>query len=157
MNTKTETRKIPAPLYAAAGAGDLAYEQLRKLPERVAELRERVNEIRPVVTDVVSERSLRSDIDRLRAIARRNAETFVTGVEAAQERATEVYLRLVARGERLVADARTAEAKAQLKTARAEIKDAATTELVTDGKVEQERLPSVATKPTKRTRPAGQK
>lgn len=157
MNTKTETRKIPAPLYAAAGAGDLAYEQLRKLPERVAELRERVNEFRPAVSEAVSERSLRSDIERLRVIARRNAETFVTGVEAAQERATEVYARLVARGERLVADARTAEAKAQLKTARAEVRDAATTELAVEGKVDQEKLPSVPTKPIKRTRPAGQK
>ncbi|WP_033342337.1 hypothetical protein [Catenuloplanes japonicus] len=37
----TSTR-IPTPLYAVAGAGDLAYQQLRKLPEVVAELRERV-------------------------------------------------------------------------------------------------------------------
>lgn len=34
--------RIPTPLYAVAGAGDLAYQQLRKLPEVVAELRERV-------------------------------------------------------------------------------------------------------------------
>jgi len=52
MSTRTDTRKIPAPLYAAAGAGDLAYQQLRKLPERVAELRERVAELRPAGFDV---------------------------------------------------------------------------------------------------------
>lgn len=40
MTNPTKTR-IPAPLYAAAGAGDLAYEQLRKLPAVVTELREK--------------------------------------------------------------------------------------------------------------------
>jgi heparin binding hemagglutinin HbhA len=38
MANETKTR-IPAPLYAAAGAGDIAYEQLRKLPAVVTELR----------------------------------------------------------------------------------------------------------------------
>ncbi len=36
--TETPNTKIPAPLYAAAGAGDLAYKQLRKLPAVVGEL-----------------------------------------------------------------------------------------------------------------------
>ncbi|WP_431883885.1 hypothetical protein [Micromonospora gifhornensis] len=40
--TQPKTNRIPAPIYAAAGAGDLALEQLRKLPTVVAELRERV-------------------------------------------------------------------------------------------------------------------
>ncbi|MDT5032366.1 MAG: hypothetical protein QOC94_2537, partial [Actinoplanes sp.] len=31
---QTKTR-FPAPLYAAAGVGDLAYQQLRKLPAKV--------------------------------------------------------------------------------------------------------------------------
>ena len=53
MNAKTEPRKIPNPLYAAAGAGELAYEQLRRLPERVAELRGRVADLRPVVAEAV--------------------------------------------------------------------------------------------------------
>jgi heparin binding hemagglutinin HbhA len=35
---QTKSTKIPAPLYAAAGAGDLAYQQLRKLPTVVGEL-----------------------------------------------------------------------------------------------------------------------
>ena len=52
--TEPKTTRIPAPLYAAAGAGDYAYEQLRKLPAVVndlsgkaalgtAELREKAN------------------------------------------------------------------------------------------------------------------
>ena len=40
MTEQTKT-KFPAPLYAAAGAGDLAYQQLRKLPAVMTELSER--------------------------------------------------------------------------------------------------------------------
>ncbi|MEV0807044.1 hypothetical protein [Micromonospora sp. NPDC050200] len=36
--TQPKTNRIPAPLYAAAGAGELAYQQLRKLPAVVSEL-----------------------------------------------------------------------------------------------------------------------
>jgi len=36
--TEPKTKNIPAPLYAAAGAGDLAYRQLRKLPALYADL-----------------------------------------------------------------------------------------------------------------------
>ncbi|MER5704659.1 hypothetical protein ABT023_22335 [Micromonospora sp. NPDC002296] len=36
--TQPKTNRIPAPLYAAAGAGDLAIEQLRKLPTAVTDL-----------------------------------------------------------------------------------------------------------------------
>jgi len=152
MSTRTETRKIPNPLYAAAGAGDLAYQQLRKLPERVAELRERVAELRPAVTEVVNDRRLRADLGWLRHTARRNAAAVVSGAQAAQERAVAVYGELVARGERVVASARTTEAKVQLATARAEAKDAD----ITEGKTAspQGELPSVPEKPAKRTRPA---
>jgi len=40
--TQPKTNRIPAPLYAAAGAGELALEQLRKLPTVVGELGTRV-------------------------------------------------------------------------------------------------------------------
>ncbi|GGM31445.1 hypothetical protein GCM10011608_14960 [Micromonospora sonchi] len=40
--TEPKTKRIPAPIYAAAGAGELALEQLRKLPAVVSELRDRV-------------------------------------------------------------------------------------------------------------------
>ena len=32
MSTNTKSKKYPAPVYAAAAAGDLAYQKLRKLP-----------------------------------------------------------------------------------------------------------------------------
>ncbi len=157
MSTKAEPRKIPNPLYAAAGAGELAYEQLRKLPERVAELRGRVAELRPVVseavTERVSERNLRADLDKLRDTARRNAQAFVTGAQVAQKQAIAVYTELVARGERVVAGARTEQAKAQLATARAETRDAEKAEALIEEHAEdpQKPLPSVPEKPAKRT------
>lgn len=159
-STKADTKKIPNPLYAAAGAGELAYEQLRKLPERVAELRVRVADLRPVVSDTVSERNLRADLDKLRDSAKRNAQVVVSGAQVAQERAFALYTELVARGERVVAGARTEQAKAQLATAKLEIKDAEKVE----SKVEnaaliekhtedaQSPLPSVPDKATKRAR-----
>jgi heparin binding hemagglutinin HbhA len=154
--TKAETRKIPTPLYAAAGAGELAYEQLRKLPERVAELRDRAEKLRPVVTDAVSDRRIRVDLDKLRDTALRNAQVVVSGAHVAQERAFAVYTELVARGERVVAGARAEQAKAQLATAKLEIKDAEKTEAVAQVKQHaedpQSPLPSVPDKATKRAR-----
>ncbi|MEH0842657.1 hypothetical protein V6U81_09730 [Micromonospora sp. CPCC 205711] len=51
--TQPKTNRIPAPLYAAAGAGELAYQQLRKLPTVVTELGNRVvNDGTKVVTDL---------------------------------------------------------------------------------------------------------
>ncbi|TDC39552.1 hypothetical protein E1211_04065 [Micromonospora sp. 15K316] len=40
--TEPKTNRIPAPVYAAAGAGELAIEQLRKLPAVVSDLGTRV-------------------------------------------------------------------------------------------------------------------
>jgi hypothetical protein len=132
-NTKTATRKIPTPLYAAAGAGDLAYERLRKLPAQVAQLRARVEELRPAVSDVVSETNLRGDLDRLRGVARRNAASFLAtaqaGAQVAQDRAFAVYTGLVARGEKVVSTARGAEAKVELEPA----KKSVTAEVATTG------------------------
>ncbi|MGC5019866.1 hypothetical protein [Micromonospora sp. DT47] len=51
--TQPKTNRIPAPLYAAAGAGELAYQQLRKLPTVVSELGNRVvSDGTKVVTDL---------------------------------------------------------------------------------------------------------
>jgi heparin binding hemagglutinin HbhA len=115
--TKTTTRKIPTPLYAAAGAGDLAYEQLRKLPAQVAQLRARVEELRPATSDA----NLRDDLERLTVVARRNAAGFLTaaqaGAQVAQNRAQAGYTGLVARGEKVVSTARGVEAKAELEPA----------------------------------------
>ncbi|HLL68201.1 MAG TPA: hypothetical protein VK453_21165 [Micromonosporaceae bacterium] len=102
QTTDTAEDRIPAPLYAAAGAGDLAFQQIRKLPTKVAELRDRVVDLRPTVSDAVVERDLRADVHRVRRIARRNAFAFVSSAQAAQDRALAVYNGLVTRGERVV-------------------------------------------------------
>jgi hypothetical protein len=121
MTTNTTTRKIPTPLFAAAGAGDLAYEQLRKLPSQVAQLRARVTELRPAVSGAVSETNLRADLDRLRGAAQRNAASILAnaqaGAQAAQDRAFAVYTELVARGEKVVSTARGTEVQIEIEPA----------------------------------------
>jgi hypothetical protein len=123
MPTQTQP-KIPNPIYAAAGAGDLAIERLRKLPEKVAGLQDRVakaqdelpgriNVIQDKVTQKVAEfpsivaelrqRMVDTDTDKIRETARRNAGVFVANAQAAQEKAITIYTELVARGERVVA------------------------------------------------------
>jgi heparin binding hemagglutinin HbhA len=93
MAAETNT-KIPAPLYAAAAVGELAYQRLRKLPATVADLRERVG---------------RSDLDtdRLRGMAQRNANALVNTAKDAQVRAQDLYTKLVAHGEDVVRGRRT--------------------------------------------------
>jgi hypothetical protein len=112
--TQPKTR-VPAPLYAAAGAGDLAYRQLRKLPAVVtdlsgkaatttAELREKAAAtLRTAnITTLRDKTTVDFDVDRLREAAVRNATAVVAGAQAAQQRAVAVYGALVARGERVV-------------------------------------------------------
>ena len=105
MTEQTKTR-FPAPLYAAAGAGDLAYQQLRKLPAVVTEIGDRavasLRTANDTATDTAS--SLRTtatatDFDKLRETATSIALAFA---QAAQERAVAVYTSLVAHGERVV-------------------------------------------------------
>ena len=116
----TKQTRIPTPLYAAAGASDLAYQQLRKLPSKVSQLRGRAVEFRPVVTDLTS----KAELDRLRTVAKRNADSFIASAQTAQERAVAVYDDLVTRGERVVRGART-EAAGELKAAADVVVDAA--------------------------------
>jgi hypothetical protein len=92
-STQTTDRKIPKPLYAAAGAGDLAYEKLRKLPGKVSELRDRVEK-----NDI----TIKVDVDKIRAAAKRNAAALRASALTAQDKATAVYTDLVARGEQVV-------------------------------------------------------
>ena len=90
MTEQTKTR-IPAPLYAAAGAGDYAFEQLRKLPAVVSELSDKAG---------ARAGSLRTaDFDQLRDNATGGALAFA---QLASERAISLYTTLVARGERVV-------------------------------------------------------
>lgn len=110
---QTKSTRIPAPLYAAAGAGDLAYQQLRKLPSVVGEfsvravaggyeLRERaVASLKVANTTATSlrDKATTTDLDKLRDKATTNAVAFA---QAAQERAAAVYIALVSHGERVV-------------------------------------------------------
>jgi hypothetical protein len=114
MSTQSaNTRRIPNPVYAAAGAGDIAYQQLRQLPAKAQELRGRVAALRPVVTDAVTNvvaepakqfdvERLRGDVQRLRAAALRNAEVLRTQADTLRTQAVAVYADLVARGEKVV-------------------------------------------------------
>ncbi|HWH00656.1 MAG TPA: hypothetical protein VNV66_15350 [Pilimelia sp.] len=77
--TASRTTRIPTPLYALAGAGDLAYRRLRRLPEVIAQLRDRTGEEPPAL-----------------AAARARAR-------AAYARAARAYSQLAAHGERVVA------------------------------------------------------
>ena len=112
MTEQTKTR-FPAPLYAAAGAGDFAYEQLRKLPAVVNELSDRVNEFSEKAaaslkttgdqagTKAASlrDKATTTDLDKLRDNATNSAVAFA---QIASERAIALYVALVARGERVV-------------------------------------------------------
>jgi heparin binding hemagglutinin HbhA len=105
MTEQTKTR-FPAPLYAAAGAGDLAYQQLRKLPAVVNELSEKAaaslrtyNEQANTKAAELREKAQTTDFDALRG----NAASVATSLaQMAQERAVTAYTALVARGERVV-------------------------------------------------------
>jgi heparin binding hemagglutinin HbhA len=105
MTEQTKTR-FPAPLYAAAGAGDLAYQQLRKLPAVINELSDRAaaslknaNETANTTATSLREKAATTDLDKLRNTAASGATAFA---QVAQERALAVYTALVARGERVV-------------------------------------------------------
>jgi hypothetical protein len=138
MTTNQTTRKYPAPLYAAAGAGDLAYQTLKTIPARVIELRGKT-----AVPEL--------DVDRLRGVARRNAAAFVAGVEAAQEKAVAIYTDLVARGEQVVLGSAKA-TRAAVGEIVADVRtDAATTAKAADKPVAVKAAP---VKATKQTRPA---
>lgn len=112
MTEQTKTR-FPAPLYAAAGAGDLAYQQLRRLPDVVVELSARVNELSEraaaslkaandqagTKAAALRGKAATADIDKLRETAATGAVAFA---QVASERAIAAYTALVARGERVV-------------------------------------------------------
>jgi heparin binding hemagglutinin HbhA len=105
MTEQTKTR-FPAPLYAAAGAGDLAYQQLRKLPAVINELSDRAaaslknaNETANTTATSLREKAATTDLDKVRNTAASGAAAFA---QVAQERAIAVYTALVARGERVV-------------------------------------------------------
>lgn len=114
MPSESESQqKIPNPIYAAAGAGDIALSRLRKLPEKVAALQEelpgRLTVIQDKVTQKVAEipsiaaelrqRVVDRDTDKFREAARRNAAVLRTSAVNASEKVVAIYGELVARGE----------------------------------------------------------
>ncbi|SNT61661.1 hypothetical protein SAMN05421812_113161 [Asanoa hainanensis] len=123
--SQPKTTRIPAPLYAAAGAGEMAYRQLLKLPTYAndlgdkaanngAELRQSVitttTGLRQRATAAYRQANERAvklrredlDMDRLRDLAMRNAGQFIVTAQEMQERAIAFYGELVARGEKVV-------------------------------------------------------
>ncbi|GLW33912.1 hypothetical protein [Actinoplanes regularis] len=101
MTEQTKTR-IPTPLYAAAGAGDLAYQQLRKLPAVLTELSDRAVASLRTANEQATElqhKAVNTDFDALRTNATTAATAFA---QVAQERAVAAYTALVARGEKVV-------------------------------------------------------
>lgn len=101
MTEQTKTR-IPAPLYAVAGAGDFAYEQLRKLPAVIDDLSGRAGKIGEDAGSKASQlrdKATTSELEKLRDTATNSALAIA---QVASERAIAVYTALVARGERVV-------------------------------------------------------
>jgi hypothetical protein len=95
-NHKTE---LPTPIYAAAGAGELAYQQLRKLPEAAARTMRNAGQLRQRLADPQSQLNV-----RMRESAERGRSAVRSRAVAAQQRAAAGYRNLVARGERVVAE-----------------------------------------------------
>jgi len=105
--TKTEVRartELPAALYAAAGAGDLAYRRLRKLPETTARTLRTASQTAGAWRQrlVSRERDLTAELSQVRAQARRRAEALAARAAKAQEKAVAGYRNLVAHGEEVV-------------------------------------------------------
>ncbi|WP_431942659.1 hypothetical protein [Micromonospora marina] len=110
MTTQPKTNRIPAPLYAAAGAGELALEQLRKLPTVVSGLGTRVVadlggkavvtgfELRQKATETLKtanqtatglrERAVATDLDQLREAANLEKLREAANLEKLRDAAT---------------------------------------------------------------------
>ena len=122
------TTRIPTPVYAIAGVGEIAYRQLRELreefPNRVAEL---PNQIRAEVPATMN--------------------SLVAG-------AAQVYDRLVARGERVVGRRRTVTASLSTHTAPPPAKKATKATKATQAtKAPATKTAAKATKATKKATP----
>lgn len=96
-------RDLPTPIYAAAGAGDLAYQRLRKLPDAAARtLRSAGRTASDLRRRMAEGHGL--DLTRVRESAQRNAAVAAARASAAQRRAAAGYRRLVAHGEQVLAE-----------------------------------------------------
>jgi hypothetical protein len=114
----TQEKKRSSAVYAAAGIGDLAYQQLKKIPALAEELRAKAGTLREQspgwrvqATDKAAELAGKIDVEKIRT-------TLVANAQKAAEKATSLYEELVARGEKVVdSDAQAAAAKAADKVA----------------------------------------
>jgi heparin binding hemagglutinin HbhA len=159
------TTKYPKPVYAVAGAGDLAYRQLRKLPAVTADLADDMRELRTELPNRVADlragldsaaraagrrdelpgrvAGLRDELPARMARLRTEIPAFVaelrSEVPAAMNTivagAAQVYAGLVARGEKVV-NGRPTGSRSQVSTTR-------------------KRTPAKATKATKATKASG--
>jgi heparin binding hemagglutinin HbhA len=101
---------LPTAFYAAAGAGDLAYQQLRKLPEATERALRTAGETATTLRERVAAGEARlprerivAEVARLRESAQRGALTVVSSAATAQNKAVTGYQNLVAHGEKVVA------------------------------------------------------
>jgi len=108
---------LPRPVYAFAGAGDLAAEQLKRLAAQAPEIQARAAELPQELRKLASElprdlQNLATDLPSLAAQLQAKArdidvETVTAAVrknvDAAQHKAVDVYDELVARGQKAVA------------------------------------------------------
>ncbi|MFC4067235.1 hypothetical protein [Actinoplanes subglobosus] len=152
MTEQTKTR-IPAPLYAAAGAGDAAYEQLRKLPAVLNELSDRAAASLKAYNEQAGTKAaeLRGKAQETDFVALRDSATTaaVNFAQVAQERAVAVYNELVARGERVVGTGVVEAAE----VVNADI-EATEEPKAVEAAVEEAKAVEAAPKPRKRAKPA---
>jgi hypothetical protein len=123
----TKDKKHSSAVYAAAGIGELAYQQLRKIPALAEDLRTKAGQLREQgpswraqATDKAAELAGKVDVEKIRT-------ALVTNAQKAAEKAASLYEDLVARGEKVVdngepakvvdIDVEAATAKAQSVTA----------------------------------------
>jgi len=112
MSTKTEIpmkSEIPTPIYAVAGAGEVAYEKLRELPAAASRTLHAAGQTtrawrkRVAGGEMKLDRTaLTEDLEKLRDAAQRRASAIVAGAGTVQERARTGYRHLVERGVRLI-------------------------------------------------------
>ncbi|MBV1855431.1 hypothetical protein [Catellatospora tritici] len=109
--SKKDERSYPSAFYAAAGVGDIAYEQLRKLPEVADRLRDKAAELADRAANT-SGPQWKAKANEYGALATSKAaeltgkvdpvvirDSIVSGTQQAAEKATKFYDTLVARGE----------------------------------------------------------
>jgi hypothetical protein len=96
--TKYRT-EFPTPFYAAAGAGDLAVQRLRRLPEVVNRTTGRLRQ-----RFAAPDRDLSVELTRVRQSAERGTAVMLARAAGVQNRAAAGYRRLVAHGERVMAE-----------------------------------------------------